>query len=174
MLAAPPSAGAGVHAWLFSVARQLHHHLRGPEIMDLLASRVQDCGRPVSRREIQEAVRDSMACAWQPRMDGRPVATAAPKWPALDMELREVIISDGAGVVEFGSKRDVSAMVGCCVRTVDSLMQQGMPHLKLGRRKVRFDLGEVAVWLKQTYGTQRLGRETEQHNLRAHIEGGAS
>lgn len=53
-------------------------------------------------------------------------------------------------------------MVGCCVRTVDSLMQQGMPHLKLGRRKVRFDLGEVADWLKRTYGTQRLGRENEQ------------
>ena len=66
------------------------------------------------------------------------------------------------GNLKFRSKRDVSAMVGCCVRTVDSLMQQGMPHLKLGRRKVRFDLGEVADWLKRTYGTQRLGRENEQ------------
>lgn len=66
MLAAPPSAGGGVHNWLFRAARNLHAHMPAPEIMALLESRVQQCGRPVSRREIQEAVQASMTCAWQP------------------------------------------------------------------------------------------------------------
>ena len=101
MLAAPPSAGAGVHAWLFSVARNLHPHMPAPEIMALLKERTRQCGRTMPDREIQEAVRDSMACAWQPRMDGAPAGVAAPKWPALDMELREAIISDGVGVADL-------------------------------------------------------------------------
>ena len=41
MLAAPPSAGAGVHAWLFSVARNLHPHMPALEIMALLKERTQ-------------------------------------------------------------------------------------------------------------------------------------
>ena len=59
----------------------------------------------------------------------------------------------------FGGKKEVAAMLGVCVRTVDSLMQQGCPHLKLGRRKVLFDLKEVGDWLKLRYGCQRIGKE---------------
>ncbi len=101
MLATPPSAGGGVHNWLFKAARNLHSHMPAPEIMALLESRVQQCGRPVSRREIQEAVQASMTCAWQPRGDDRPLAVAAPKWPPLDKERREAIICEGAGVADL-------------------------------------------------------------------------
>jgi len=38
---------------------------------------------------------------------------------------------------------------------VDDQMALGMPHLKLGARRVRFDLAEVAAWLKEKYGQQR-------------------
>ena len=66
------------------------------------------------------------------------------------------------GNIKFGGKKDVAAMIGCCIRSVDNELQRGLPHLKMGARKVRFDLGEVAAWLKRTYGQQRIGREDGQ------------
>jgi len=53
MLAAPPRAGAGLHRWLFTAARQLHAHLPAGEIVNQLLNRVQGCGRHVSRKEIE-------------------------------------------------------------------------------------------------------------------------
>jgi hypothetical protein len=44
------------------------------------------------------------------------------------------------------------------IRWVDGQLAKGMPHLKLGLRRVRFDLEEVRQWLKETYGQQRRGR----------------
>lgn len=63
------------------------------------------------------------------------------------------------GSPKFADKRAVAAMVGCCVRSVDNLMVRGCPYLKLGRRKIRFDLDEVRNWLKREYGTSRIGKE---------------
>lgn len=57
----------------------------------------------------------------------------------------------------FGDKRAVAAMAGMrSVRWVDNMVAAGMPHLKLGTRRVRFDLDEVRQWLKERYGTQRV------------------
>ena len=58
----------------------------------------------------------------------------------------------------FASKRDVAALLGFSVRTVDNLMARGLPHYKVGRRRCRFDLAEVRDWVKQTYGARRLGK----------------
>jgi hypothetical protein len=58
----------------------------------------------------------------------------------------------------FGDKRDVGAMAGgLSVRWVDNQLTLGMPHLKIGRRRVRFDLAEVREWLKARYGCARRG-----------------
>ena len=76
LLASPPRAGEGVHAWLFSVARQLHAHLPAVEIVNLLENRVQGCGRHVSRKEIEDAVKNSIPCAWQPKGNAAPVQSA--------------------------------------------------------------------------------------------------
>jgi hypothetical protein len=63
------------------------------------------------------------------------------------------------GLPAFGNKRDVGALAGgMSVRWVEGEMNRGMPHLRLGARRVRFDLQEVAVWLKETYGCQRRGK----------------
>ncbi len=97
MLATPPHAGEGVHAWLFRVSRQLHAHVPAGEIVTLLESRVANCGRAVSRKEIVEAVQASLPCAWQPT--GRAVAArSAPKWPTVNQEQREAIIMAGGGL----------------------------------------------------------------------------
>ena len=100
LLAAPPRAGEGVHNWLFRVARQLHAHLPAPEIIALLESRVQGCGRHVSRKEITDAVQNALPCAWQP--DGN-VAAVQPtkKWPSVNQEQRAAILRDNGGLADL-------------------------------------------------------------------------
>lgn len=100
MLAAPPLAGEGVHNWLFRVARQLHAHLPANEIVNLLESRAQGCGRHVSRKEIQDAVKNSVPCAWQPNGNAAPVQSTA-KWPGVNKEQRDAILRDNGGLADL-------------------------------------------------------------------------
>ncbi len=100
LLAAPPSAGEGVHGWLFQVARQLHAHLPAVEIISLLETQVANCGRRVSRREIEDAVKNSIGSAWQPSCHGK-VPTSKPKWPPVNQEQRSAIIRDGGGLADL-------------------------------------------------------------------------
>ena len=60
-------------------------------------------------------------------------------------------------IPRYGSKRDVASMVQMSVRTVDNLVAQGCPHLKLGQRRLRFDMAEVRQWLADNFRTQRRG-----------------
>lgn len=100
LLNAPPRAGEGVHHWLFRVARQLHAHLPAGEIVALLESRVAMCGRVVTRKEILDAVQNSLACAWQPNQSTTR-KPAYSKWPAVNQERREAITRDGGGLADL-------------------------------------------------------------------------
>jgi hypothetical protein len=100
LITTPPRAGEGVHAWLFRVARQLHAHLPAGEIVTLLENRVQGCGRHVSRKEIEDAVKNALACAWQPRGNAAPVQSAA-KWPRVNQEQRAAILRDNGGLADL-------------------------------------------------------------------------
>lgn len=99
LLATPPRAGEGVHAWLFNVARQLHAHLPAIEIIALLESQVANCGRHVPRAEIVSAVQNSLAGAWQPSQSvpDKPGA----KWPDINQKQRAAIIRDGGGLADL-------------------------------------------------------------------------
>lgn len=80
-LASPPLAGAGVHGWLFSVARQLHPHMPSDGIERTLRAAVEKCGRSVSDREIRDAVRNSHAVQWQrgdKQQPRRPIPAGKP------------------------------------------------------------------------------------------------
>jgi len=77
LLANPPTAGAGVHSWLFCVARHLHAHLGTMQMEALLREKLQNCGRHVPTREIREAINHSASCAWTP--DQRWTEGAHPK-----------------------------------------------------------------------------------------------
>jgi excisionase family DNA binding protein len=57
----------------------------------------------------------------------------------------------------YGDKADVATMLGMSRRTVDNLLRQGCPHLRLGARRVRFDMAEVRQWLTENFRTQRRG-----------------
>lgn len=64
-LASPPTAGDGIHGWLFSVARQLHAHMDAAAIEAALTGATAGCTRRVTTREIRDAVQNSHAVAWQ-------------------------------------------------------------------------------------------------------------
>ena len=42
-------------------------------------------------------------------------------------------------------------------RHINNLMDDGLPHLKIGRRRVRIVLEEADRWMKEKYGVRRLG-----------------
>jgi hypothetical protein len=96
LLANCPAAGQGVHRWLFCVARCLHAFMpEHEEIAQLLQVYTPGCGRHVSRREIDDAIRDSRRCAWRPG-EPRTVKPDAPKqWPVKNYERIEAIARVG-------------------------------------------------------------------------------
>jgi predicted DNA-binding transcriptional regulator AlpA len=59
------------------------------------------------------------------------------------------------------SKAGVSALTGMSPRTIDNWLSQGLPHLRIGARRCRFDAVEVKAWLRQKFGHQRFGPDPE-------------
>jgi excisionase family DNA binding protein len=55
-------------------------------------------------------------------------------------------------------KAALAQRLGLSRRTIDNWMQRGLPHLKLGTRRVRFDLRDVEPWLQRQCHTVRYGR----------------
>ena len=47
-------------------------------------------------------------------------------------------------------------MSGMSPRWVSGQLDEGLPHLKLGARRIKFDLAEVAGSLRDHYGVQRI------------------
>jgi len=55
----------------------------------------------------------------------------------------------------FATKKQVAEFLGLSVRTVDTYLQKGLPHVKLGKRRCRFDLAEVKLWVNEHFRVQR-------------------
>jgi hypothetical protein len=146
LLAASPRAGEGVHDWLFRVARQLHAHLPAVEIVALLESRVKGCGRHVSRKEIEDAVKNTIAYAWQPNGRAAPVQSAA-KWPRVNQEQREAILRDGGGLADLWelSRPRIEDNAQHTEEIVDRLFP-GNPLLCCGKSNSNFDTRPREVW----------------------------
>lgn len=104
LLAACPRAGAGVHLWLFKVARQLHTHRDRAEIVALLAATVADCGRQVPLSEIEAAVDKAKDCAWRPgtgRNGFLNSSAPARAWPEVNAKARAEILTGGGGLADL-------------------------------------------------------------------------
>lgn len=65
-------------------------------------------------------------------------------------------------------KRELAGMIGFSPRTVDKFLAAGMPHLRIGKRRVMLVPDEAVAWLKERYGQRRRAPAA-----RAHTEGGA-
>jgi hypothetical protein len=146
MLAAPPRAGEGVHGFLYRVARQLHAHLPAVEIIALLESRVQGCGRHVSRKEITDAVQAAVLTAWQPNGKAAPVQPVS-KWPKLNEEQRAAIIHDGESLVDLweASRVHIEDSEQHTETIVDNLFP-GNPLLCCGKSNSDFDTKPREDW----------------------------
>jgi len=149
LLASPPSAGEGVHNWLFRVSRQLHAHLPAGEIVNLLENRVANCGRAVPRAEIISAVQNSLACAWQPKGNTAPVQSA-PKWPEVNLEQRAAILRDNGGLADLqeASKPRIGDAEHHTEEIIDRLFP-GNPLLCCGASAYRFDTKPRDDWRGQ-------------------------
>jgi len=99
-LSAPPKSGDGLHAWLFSMARQLHVHMPKAAIAAILTNATANASRHVSQREIADAVNNSEDVAWTPKGEKQERKSTAPtnartqeKWPAFSSRNRQWIIA---------------------------------------------------------------------------------
>ncbi|MGA2029024.1 MAG: hypothetical protein ABSG87_03015 [Verrucomicrobiota bacterium] len=146
MLAAPPRAGEGVHNWLFRVARQLHAHLPAGEIVNLLESRVANCGRAVSRAEIISAVQNSLPSAWQRKGIAGPVQSTA-KWPKVNQEQREAVVRDDGGLADLWelSRTRIEDNAQHTEEIMDKLFP-GNPLLCCGKSSQEFDTKPREDW----------------------------
>lgn len=108
MLATCPTAGAGVHNWLFRIARVLHPFFPNQaEMAALIEAACAGCGRDVPAAEIASAIANSEACAWQPRErneshrqpqqpqgNRKPIAQPSRhSWPARNVEQIEAVVA---------------------------------------------------------------------------------
>jgi len=113
MLANPPSAGKGVHSWLFCTARQLHAHLPAGQIVAVLENHVAGCGRTVPLTEIVNAVQNSLPCAWSPNaksLNGKAKTPTVPqsKWPAINQTARTTILQNGCNLTKLVGMSKIS------------------------------------------------------------------
>ncbi|HEV2454213.1 MAG TPA: hypothetical protein VGY98_08130, partial [Verrucomicrobiae bacterium] len=153
LIAAPPRAGSGVHHWLFRVARQLHAHLPAGDIVKLLQDRVAHCGRHVPRAEIVSAVQSSIACAWHPKSGPASAPAPAPgksKWPKLNLQRRQQIVSKGPGLVGLWDLSSPAVVDNArhTERIIDRFFP-GNPLLCCGKSSREFDTRPREQWRGQ-------------------------
>lgn len=148
LLATPPRAGEGVHVWLFRVARQLHAHMPAGEIVSLLERRVATCGRPVSRNEILDAVRNSWASAWQPPGGSPNIRRAAvSRWPEKSLEHIEAVCAEGYGLADLWEHSN--PRLGDAEQRTEEIINRlfpGNPLLCCGKSQSQFDTRPREDW----------------------------
>lgn len=149
LLASPPMAGGGVHNWLFRVARQLHAHMRAGEMVQLLESRVANCGRRVPRSEIVKAVQGSLECAWQPQ--GSPATTpTTSRWPKVNDALRAEVLRSPYGLADLWEhSRPRIEDNGPHTEAIIDRLFPGNPLLCCGLSSTTFDTRPREEWRGQ-------------------------
>lgn len=56
---------------------------------------------------------------------------------------------------EVTDKRGFGQRWQFSVRTIDNFLKAGLPHLKIGTRRVRIVIKEADTWMKEHFGQQR-------------------
>jgi hypothetical protein len=149
MLANPPTAGNGVHDWLFQVSRQLHAHMGTLEMEKLLEARLEGCGRHVPLREIRDAVKNSARCAWEPT--GQTGVTLAPQshHPEPDAVEIDHIVRTGIGLYDLWECSPIrfgDADSPPQTEYVTDQLFPGNPLLCVGKSSAEFATRRREVW----------------------------
>jgi hypothetical protein len=56
---------------------------------------------------------------------------------------------------DITDKRGYAARWHFSVRTIDALLAKGLPHCKVGKRRVRLVVSEADAWMHEQFQTQR-------------------
>jgi hypothetical protein len=147
----PPTAGTGVHIWLFSTARQLHAHMGTLQMEQLLLEKVQGCGRHVPIREIREAIKNSASCAWSPE-EQEPAngqARPEPKNPEPDLAAIDRIVTGGIGLYDLYERSEIrfgdADGPPQTEYVIDSIFP-GNPLLCVGKSSEQFNTRRRSIW----------------------------
>ncbi|MEI8342560.1 MAG: hypothetical protein WCH43_13635 [Verrucomicrobiota bacterium] len=104
LLAACPTAGTGVHAWLFKCAGTLHRAgCTEAEIADLINTAAAGCGRELAPHEIPNAICNSRTNSGNPKSRSAGGKYKLSRWPKLSKERIDAILSatDAPGLVDL-------------------------------------------------------------------------
>jgi hypothetical protein len=106
-----PEAGAGVHPWIFRVARYMHRYYPPEEICAILEARTANCGRHIDPHEIIDAVKNSGACAWSPE-NSKSASERRAEWLKNPAHSRRVPKFNPERAIEFASQVPVDITPG--------------------------------------------------------------
>lgn len=69
----------------------------------------------------------------------------------------ETTTNDSTVAKPITDKRGFAARWQFSTRHVDNLLAQGMPHLCIGKRRVRIVIAEADAWMRDKFSTRRHG-----------------
>lgn len=148
LIASPPRAGTGFHHWLFRVASALHRHWPDDEIRGLLRNAAGTCGRFVSDREIDDAIRNSLSPP-QSRTSSANRTPARKPWPGRNETLISQVLAplDGFGRYDLweASPIRLDHAAPDAEQFIDVLFP-GDPLLCCGWSQSRFDTMPRSQW----------------------------
>ena len=72
-------------------------------------------------------------------------------------ESKITVASSEAQQSEITDKAGFAARWGFSRRMVDHFIAEGLPHLKIGERRIRIVIAEADQWMRDKYHTRRLG-----------------
>jgi hypothetical protein len=147
----PPTAGNGVHFWIFRVARLLHADMGTVKIEELLIEKLRGCGRHVPIHEIRDAIKNSARCAWTPA-EQEPESSFAkpePKNPGPNIAAIDRIVTNGIGLYDLWERSEIRfGDADGSPQTeyiIDSIFP-GDPLLCVGKSSSRFSTRRRSVW----------------------------
>jgi hypothetical protein len=144
MLASQPSRGGGLHNWLYRIARVRHPYRTPDEIIEFL--RAATYGEPIKPNEIEDAVKNSAATAWNPGQSPQNV-TPSKAWPKVNADAREAVIASGAELVDLWEASPVrfEDNESHTEEVIDALFP-GDPLLCAGQSNSEFDTRSRFEW----------------------------
>ena len=72
---------------------------------------------------------------------------------------------------DITDKKGFGQRWGFSTRHVDNLIAIGLPHLKIGKRRVRIFIHEGDAWMRQKFSTQRRGPARTSSTIEAQTRG---
>jgi hypothetical protein len=77
-------------------------------------------------------------------------------------EMPEAATGDEKLATEITDKKGYARRWQGSPRWIDGLLAQGLPHLKIGARRVRICIPEADAWMREQFHTQRIGKAATQ------------